>query len=533
MKSGVLVYTLIFVLFLTGFGLGILGLHQFISNKITVNTYFLGQDVSFKNIQNIKSEFSQIFWNNIPTKLNLIIDNSFYSINTKDIIQDVIIYKNDILSRTFKTNLDISSRKEIKPIIQYDYTKILNLFDFKIKGYYNNTNQEYIKIENGILKNCHTKTIRASINFEKLKYLLDSHILNNTQLQPTIQFFIQDILLDPNDARFIYDCEEYFKYYDTLKNTIEKIYQNIPFDEIFGIAYINSKPKWTIIDENKLIQYLKVNYEEKINTNVIEGEYEIVNNKIYLYKPYKEGKIFRIDMTLDKIKTWLHSNRNENIEPVIEILPPKVTRMNLEILDFTKKIGEGKTRLHKIINNSNNEIFFAEQGMYEIDKTVVYPNQIFSYIDAINPQNGITKHGRLIGSGICNATTTLFRAVLESGLPVIERHYHARNYPSYAWGYPLNIVDAAYLTSPRVDLRFQNDLKYPILFKIEITQDNEYQYHTIKVYTSSKAPDRKVELLNWRKFNVYSDTVFSGSFDRKVYENGILIREETFYSKYN
>jgi vancomycin resistance protein YoaR len=97
----------------------------------------------------------------------------------------------------------------------------------------------------------------------------------------------------------------------------------------------------------------------------------------------------------------------------------------------------------------------------------------------------------------------------------------------------MNIVDAAYLTTPVVDFKFINDLNYPILIKTEITRPGDnWQYHTLKVYTSSEAPDRTVEFYDWKKWNEYSSKVFEAHFKRKVIQNGEEIRNDEFYSKY-
>lgn len=494
-------------------------------NHTSINTSFLQQDISLKPINQIYGEIQKIFWGKIPENFVIYIDDKKYTVISKKIISSFWIDTQDLIESTVNKDINLMDKKELSPKITYNYSAITKLFDYKIQEF---ENTDVIKIENNQLINCEKKTIKATINYQKLENLLYGMIFNNQELK----LKIQDILKDPIESKFIEDCNEYWNNYQYLKNYFESVYTKLNFDDYFSIVYINGKPKWNLIKENELKSKINEEYAIHINKDLIEGEYEIVKDKIYLYKQYQKGKLFNTHLTINKIQNWIWQ-KSGNIDPVIEEFTPQVLKYNLQILDFTKKLAEGKTRLHRVLNNAGNEIFFAEQGMYEIDKIVVMPKEIFSYIDTIQPTtNGFTKNGRMIGSGICNATTTLFRAVLESGFPIIDRSPHGRNYQSYSWGYPLNIVDAAYYTNPKVDLKFQNDLDYPVLFRIEIRRDNEYQYHTIYVYTSSLAPNRRVNLTNWQKFNVYSDKVFSGSFDRKVYQNDLLIREDTFISRY-
>jgi hypothetical protein len=54
----------------------------------------------------------------------------------------------------------------------------------------------------------------------------------------------------------------------------------------------------------------------------------------------------------------------------------------------------------------------------------------------------------------------------------------------------------------------------------------------VNFYTSSEAPNREVELFNWQKWAERSETVFQGSFDRKVTQDGNVLREDTFKVSY-
>ena len=203
----------------------------------------------------------------------------------------------------------------------------------------------------------------------------------------------------------------------------------------------------------------------------------------------------------------------------------------MEIIDITNLYGTGKTRIDIIRNGIHNYgMDSAVRGLNAIDTFIVNPHTEFSFINDSGSMIGKFR----VGGGICNATTTIFRAALEAGFQITERHQHWFNVGSYAWGYPENIVDAAYYTdNPINDLKFINDLDYPVMLKLEITQDgNNYQYHTIRMYTSPKAPTRKVEIFDFKKWNVKSSTIFTGSFTRKVYQEGVILREDTFTSRY-
>ena len=71
----------------------------------------------------------------------------------------------------------------------------------------------------------------------------------------------------------------------------------------------------------------------------------------------------------------------------------------------------------------------------------------------------IIKDGRTIlgdGGGVCQVSTTLFRAGLSAGLPILERHPHAYRVHYYEEGGYKPGLDAT-VFAPGVDLKMKND----------------------------------------------------------------------------
>ncbi len=107
-----------------------------------------------------------------------------------------------------------------------------------------------------------------------------------------------------------------------------------------------------------------------------------------------------------------------------------------------------------------------------INGAVVANGENFSFLDnlgGISAQNGfvtglIISAGRTVdglGGGVCQVSTTTFRALYQAGLPVVERNQHA-----YRVGYyePQVGFEAA-VYDPGKDLKFRNDTGGPILVK--------------------------------------------------------------------
>ena len=108
----------------------------------------------------------------------------------------------------------------------------------------------------------------------------------------------------------------------------------------------------------------------------------------------------------------------------------------------------------------------------KIDGAVVAAGGTFSFLDtlgSISEDNGfvgglIISGGRTVdglGGGVCQVSTTTFRALYQSGMPVVERNQH-----SYRVGYyePQVGFEAA-VYDPGVDLKMKNDTGGPVLIR--------------------------------------------------------------------
>jgi len=83
------------------------------------------------------------------------------------------------------------------------------------------------------------------------------------------------------------------------------------------------------------------------------------------------------------------------------------------------------------------------------------------YKEAYVIQSGKTVLGD--GGGVCQVSSTLFRALLDSGLPITERHAHAYRVGYYEQYSPPGLDATVYV--PTVDLKFKNDTGSHILIQ--------------------------------------------------------------------
>lgn len=380
-------------------------------------------------------------------------------------------------------------------------------------------NNVYID-RDGYLRNCESNTYNFQFNQKEIE--------NDIQ-EGTTSLNLDNYIINPETFTLIEQCNEYTLQKTKLSSILSTYFQNTDLSKYFKYS-VNTK-HFEIENEETVTNALS-DLRESFSKAPIEPEYDEVDNAIYLLSYYENGYDIDISNSLINLNNFV-SGKSTGFNIETYVVEPDIFSSRKEIHDFSNLISEGKSRMELIRNGLTNWVIqFADFGLHEVHNHIIQPGEEFSFLDTINPANGLTKSGFPIDGGICNATTTIFRAALEAGLPITERSYHYKNVPSYDWPYQMNIVDSAYLTNPEVDLRFVNDTGYPLLIRFEKSQKDGFQYQTIKLYSNKNYTDREVQLTNWKKWNEFSPTHFEASFDRIVYQNGRKISEDNFYSRY-
>lgn len=220
-------------------------------------------------------------------------------------------------------------------------------------------------------------------------------------------------------------------------------------------------------------------------------------------------------------------------------------------------IGLGTSRFKGSIPGRVHNIGLASSRVSGI---LVPPGETFSFVETvgeISRDTGYTSAyvisaGRTVlgdGGGVCQVSTTLFRAALNAGLPIVERNAHSYRVAYYEQDSPVGIDAAIY--SPSVDLQFKNDTPGYILitsefdaansalaFKIYGTKDGrEVEISEPKVLSRTPPPAPVYEedsRLAKGQTKQVENAVWGASvtFSRIVKKGGEVISEDTFKSNY-
>ncbi|MCX7996378.1 MAG: VanW family protein [Patescibacteria group bacterium] len=175
---------------------------------------------------------------------------------------------------------------------------------------------------------------------------------------------------------------------------------------------------------------------------------------------------------------------------------PKITLAKANDFGIEELIAEG---VSDYSGSSEDRIYNLRLAASKFHGVLIAPGDTFSFnktIGDISSSTGyrpsyIIKNGKTVlgdGGGVCQVSTTAFRAALQAGLPIVERHAHA-----YRVSYYENDAKPGFdatIYTPTVDLRFINDTPAHILIQISEEPENRLLY--FKLY--GKKDSRQIEL---------------------------------------
>ncbi|MCS7222531.1 MAG: VanW family protein [Anaerolineae bacterium] len=177
----------------------------------------------------------------------------------------------------------------------------------------------------------------------------------------------------------------------------------------------------------------------------------------------------------------------------IRVIPPAVDEARVAEMGIKELVAQGTSRF---AGSSAERVQNIVTAVEKIRGVVIPPGGEFSFnraIGDVTAANGFedsliiwgdrTAVG--IGGGVCQVSTTVFRAAFFGGFPILERWAHG--YVVRWYGDPG--LDATIYT-PEVDFRFRNDTEHFLLIKPEV--DLRRGILTVSLYGTR--PDRTVEM---------------------------------------
>lgn len=234
--------------------------------------------------------------------------------------------------------------------------------------------------------------------------------------------------------------------------------------------------------------------KSKVNKDAVNATISIEQGNINIKKEVI-GKKIEEEKLHDLLVKSIDDDPNKKINLNIEIKEevPSITEVDLK--KITGKISGHNTRYNKSIDGREKNMKIATAT---INGTLLMPGDTFSYNELIGettPEKGYEKANTYVGGeivpdyggGICQVSTTLYRAVMRANIKSTERSNH-----SMLVSYSEPGLDAT-VANNYIDYKFINTYDFPIYIESFLSDFNV----CVNIYGNKEKLDNKTyELVN-------------------------------------
>lgn len=283
------------------------------------------------------------------------------------------------------------------------------------------------------------------------------------------------------------------------------------------------------LDINALAAHLRAEYAPLVNRKPIDARVGW-NDGLVSLDDSTTGIELRATAFAEALEeSFLNGHQLVNV-PVVEVRPT-IDTDNLGALGITELLGRGDSTFHNGTWARDQNIHVATSLL---NGALVPPGGTFSFNGAIGEITSDKGYqvadvimnatvGRDIGGGVCQVSTTVFRAALMAGMPISEWWHHSFRLPGYegvTWpaGYDASILQSGSDPSAWSDFKFENYTGSWLLVESWVSGSS----NVVNIYGTSDG--RAVEFQWWG----IADGRNTG-FTRTIYDaNGGVIAERAF-----
>jgi vancomycin resistance protein YoaR len=297
--------------------------------------------------------------------------------------------------------------------------------------------------------------------------------------------------------------------------------------------------------------------QDHVNIEPEDALFSFDGVRVSAFKLSKNGRKINTDQIKNNIWDGI-KNKNTiskfNIETIVD--NPKIQNENSNDLGIKELIGQGISYFYDSIPS---RIFNIELASTKFNGILIKPNETFSFLKTVGnitrlegyKEAYVISDGKTVlgdGGGVCQVSTTLYRAALYAGLPIIERTAHA--YRVHYYEPPIGF-DATIYQPYGPDLKFKNNTGHHILiqtiydpinlsltFNFYGTSDGRVtQISDPTIVSTSPPPPTKYQDDPTLPKGVEKqiDTAHPGAkvfFTRKVIKNNKILIDEKIWSNY-
>lgn len=277
------------------------------------------------------------------------------------------------------------------------------------------------------------------------------------------------------------DHLDWVKFTVSQKIKIPYTDEEIIFEEFSATPQVLTMPEIIIkIDQEKLNEYIDKEISKWLDrppepVNI----YKNTEGKIIIEGEGNNGRKVQRKLLKEMIELAVANKVPKITIPVIETEPEVKVSKELQDLGIKERISVGYTSYYK---SSADRVHNIKTGSAKFNGLLIAPDEIFSfnkYLGKVDESTGyrkglvIKKEGTVpeYGGGLCQVSTTMFRAALFAGLPLIERNEHSYAVSFYAQVLGHGLDATIFLGG--ADFKFKNDTGNPILIQTYVESDYE------------------------------------------------------------
>lgn len=483
-KTSIFKFTIILV---TCVFLGISVYNFYFSNRILKGVYLNNINFSLLTKQEAINKIDELILKD--ENLHIKVDEKDYTVPFANL--GMVIDSNQIYKKLFSTGREnffshyvyllnfIYGRHDVVLPIEYNKdaldTEIANIYAFE----YPISRNAYFLLENGKL------SIKNGSKGKIVDYVnLKNQIISNIKFGEFYYTanFVNSIpqIKKEELSSYTADIEKYIKSPIKVENKDQNIQRIFSSEELLSIIEFSLNGKEIKIIPNKnSISHLSENIALEFNREEKALQVDIKDNEVVFGEPVDGIKVNEVllEQDLNKFVDLYFKEYPEsyNIELFLTVTKPDKTDNKYGIKEL---IGEGVSFFKGSITARVNNIVTASKS---INGTLIAPGEEFSFVKAVGPIDAshgfdtayIISQGRTIlgtGGGVCQVSTTVFRAALNSGLPITKRTAHA--YRVYYYEQNSEIGQDATIYQPSVDFRFKNDTANNVLLTASVDRKN-------------------------------------------------------------
>jgi vancomycin resistance protein YoaR len=212
----------------------------------------------------------------------------------------------------------------------------------------------------------------------------------------------------------------------------------------------------------------------KVNRDPTEAKFKVENGMVTSFGDSQNGITLDVEKSVQAIADNISKDiatPNQAIALIFTSKEPTTSYGDVNNLGISSLIGEGTSNFG---NSPKNRIFNIKVATDRFNGLLIKPGEEFSFVKNLGEVDA--EHGYLpelviknnvtepeFGGGICQVSTTAFRAAIYSGLKITARRNHA--YPVSYYN-PQGMDSTVYIPNP--DLRFVNNTPNYILIQTKI-----------------------------------------------------------------